>query len=533
MCGKSKSQHDSRLEILCKRLHDYNVLINEEKSTFGVPTVDFVGHTVSANGVRPLKSNVEAIQNLEVPTTCKKVRSLLGAANFYRKFIPHFSDIVEPLVALTRKEEQFEWSGHHQRAFDRLKESLTSAQVLAHFDPDLVTLVTTDASGVALGAYLSQIHHDGVERTVAFASRTLSPTERAYSTSEREALACMWACEHWHYYLYGRRFTLRTDHSALKALLSGGQKGRKPMRLLRWADRLQQYDYEIQYRPGSDNVVADLLSRSCETSEPDLHSNSSGSHHNLTKSVKTSNSNHCIIDLSHIDTITYMNSEEDLQLNSVFGSPALATISPKRLAEATAADPLLQSVITLTQTSEWKSKPSNSELLPYYRVREELSFINGTLFRGDRAVIPTSLCKTSWNSLTRDILDIVKMKSRCRDCTWWPGMDSDIEHHVLHCEPCQLADKSVHAAVPPMTPIRRPDLPWSRVSVDIKGELHGAPSNSRYLLVAYDLHSKWPEVRPVSSISSIVIITWLRHLFSTWGLPDEIITDNGRQFTSQ
>ena len=395
-----------------------------------------------------------------------------------------------------------------------------------------MTLVTTDASGVALGAYLSQIHHDGVERTVAFASRTLSPTERAYSTSEREALACMWACEHWHYYLYGRRFTLRTDHSALKALLSGGQKGRKPMRLLRWADRLQQYDYEIQYRPGSDNVVADLLSRSCETSEPDLHSNSSGSHHNLTKSVKTSNSNHCIIDLSHIDAITYMNSEEDLQLNSVFGSPALASISPKRLAEATAADPLLQSVITLTQTSEWKSKPSNSELLPYYRVREELSFINGTLFRGDRAVIPTSLCKDVLQLAHEGHPGIVKMKSRCRDCTWWPGMDSDIEHHVLHCEPCQLADKSVHAAVPPMTPIRRPDLPWSRVSVDIKGELPGAPSNSRYLLVAYDLHSKWPEVRPVSSISTTVIITWLRHLFSTWGLPDEIITDNGLQFTS-
>ena len=126
VCGRSKSQHDSRLEKLCKRLHDYNVLINEEKSTFGVTTVDFVGHTVSADGVKPLKSNITAIENLEVPTNCKKVRSLLGAANFYRKFIPHFSDIVEPLVALTRKEEEFVWSVPHQT-------SLRSAQEIAYF----------------------------------------------------------------------------------------------------------------------------------------------------------------------------------------------------------------------------------------------------------------------------------------------------------------------------------------------------------------------------------------------------------------
>ena len=394
VCGKSKAEHDSRLERLCKRLHDYHVLINMDKSIFGVPTVDFVGHTVSADGVKPLKSNITAIENLEVPTNSKKVRSLLGAANFYRKFIPHFSDIVEPLVALTRKEEAFVWSGPQQRAFDQLKTSLTSASVLAHFDPDLSTLVTTDASGVALGAYLSQVHHNGVERTVAFASRTLSATERAYSTSEREALACIWACEHWHYYLYGRHFTLRTDHSALKALLSGGQKGRKPMRLLRWADRLQQYDYDIQYRSGPDNVVADLLSRSCDSSGPD---NPNGPDHSVQSA-----------DLSDWPDFMETNEEpsppEDLQLNSVFGSPALATITPKRLAEVTAADSLLQTVISRVQTSAWNCKPTNSELLPYYLVRQELSFINGVLFRGERAVVPSTLCKKSYNLHMKDTL---------------------------------------------------------------------------------------------------------------------------------
>ncbi|MFZ1075317.1 MAG: reverse transcriptase family protein [Minisyncoccia bacterium] len=322
ICGRLKAEHDIRLEQLCKRLHEYNVLINDDKSKFCVTSVDFVGHTVSSQGVSPLQSNIEAITKLETPDSTKRVRSFLGAANFYRKFIPHFSDIAEPLVSLTRKDAEFIWNPAHQQAFEKLRAALGSTDILAHFDSDMPTLLTTDASGIALAAYLSEIHRYGTERTVAFASRTLSPTERAYSTSEREALACIWACEHWHYYLYGRRFTLRTDHSALKALLSGDQKGRKPMRLLRWADRLQQYDYEIQYRPGVDNVVADLLSRSCDSSESESSASESSKSESSKSESSKFESSESSADNEGFDTF---------QMGSVFGSPALSTITQQQL----------------------------------------------------------------------------------------------------------------------------------------------------------------------------------------------------------
>ena len=176
------------------------------------------------------------------------------------KFGPHFSDIAEPLRKLLKQDTPWQWDSIQGKAFDGLKQEISSNRVLAQFDTQFRTIVSTDASAVALGSVLSQIQN-GEERPIALSSRTLSSAERAYSVGEREALPCIWPCEHWHYYLDGRKFTLRTDHSSLTTLLSGPTLGRKPMRILRWAERLQEYNYDIVYRPGKDNCVADMLSR--------------------------------------------------------------------------------------------------------------------------------------------------------------------------------------------------------------------------------------------------------------------------------
>ena len=147
-----------------------------------------------------------------------------------------------------------------QEAFDILKERLTEAPVLVHYDPALATIVTCDSSGTAMGAVLSQVHPAG-KRPVAFASRTLSAAERKYSAGERESLACVWACEHWHLFLFGREFTLKTDHQALTTLLATNGSGHKPLRIYRWSDRLHQYHFHPLYKPGKDIPVADALSR--------------------------------------------------------------------------------------------------------------------------------------------------------------------------------------------------------------------------------------------------------------------------------
>ena len=170
------------------------------------------------------------------------------------KFFSGFAELCEPLRRLLKADAVWNWSAECQRCFDELKRRLTCPPVLDHFDTSASTVVTCDASSVALGACLSQRHQDG-ERPIAFASRTLSPAERKYSASERETLACLWACEHWNFYLYGRHFTLVTDHQALKTLLTTGGSGHRPLRLHCWSDRSFQYNFTVTYRPGKLNKL--------------------------------------------------------------------------------------------------------------------------------------------------------------------------------------------------------------------------------------------------------------------------------------
>ncbi|KAJ7998311.1 hypothetical protein DPEC_G00221380 [Dallia pectoralis] len=232
--------------------------MNTEKCTFSIPAIDFVGFRVSADGISPLQSNVAAISAVPNPTTASQLASFLGMTAYYMRFLPQYSYVTAPLRMLLRQDAT--WTSECQAGFDELKRLLTTSPILAHFQLDCPTFVTCDASAVALGAVLSQLH-DGAERPVAFASRALSPTEQKYSVGEREALACIWACERWHLYLYGRSFTLRTDHQALTALMSTSGGGHRPLRLYRWSERLQQYDFQLQFTPGKTNPVLCCLSR--------------------------------------------------------------------------------------------------------------------------------------------------------------------------------------------------------------------------------------------------------------------------------
>jgi hypothetical protein len=264
--GRDMAEHDARLRNVLDRLAKYGATLRVEKCVLGQPEVDFNGHRVSANGVRPLQSNVAALKRIPPPTNQRQLSRFVGAATYYAKFVPLFAELCRPFRPLLKSNSEWAWSTDCQQAFDTIKEKIASPPTLAHFDVSAdETLVTCDASASALGACLSQKVGD-VERPIAFASRVLSPAERKYSASEREALACLWACEFWHFYLYGRRFTLVTDHQALKTLLTTGGSGHRPLRLHRWSDRLFQYSFDVQFRPGRENNVADCLSRSFDDS---------------------------------------------------------------------------------------------------------------------------------------------------------------------------------------------------------------------------------------------------------------------------
>lgn len=172
-----------------------------------------------------------------------------------------FLTVVEPLRETLREstERQFNWTAEAENSFNDIKRLIVESPALALYDPGLPTYVTTDASDYGLVGVLSQLHSDNTERVVPFASRTLSPTERKYSTVEREALACVWAVERWRTYQWGHHFVLRTDHQALTTLLTSKGTGRAGLRIARWSARLLCFTYDVAYRPGKLNVTADCL----------------------------------------------------------------------------------------------------------------------------------------------------------------------------------------------------------------------------------------------------------------------------------
>lgn len=220
--------------------------------------VNFLGYLVSAEGVATDTDKVSAVENFPRPKDLKSLRSFLGLTSYYRRFVPRYSTVAQPLYTLTRKDEPFYWSDECEEAFRRLKISLITAPVLAYPLFDRNFLLETDASGAGLGAVLSQCQDDKTIRPIAFASWTLQPHERRYGISELEALGVVWAVRHFRHYLYGFPCTVYTDHEALKSLLNTPHPSGK---LARWGMAIQELNLKIEYRPGKSNAKADALSR--------------------------------------------------------------------------------------------------------------------------------------------------------------------------------------------------------------------------------------------------------------------------------
>lgn len=507
IAGRDVHEHDRRLRAVLSRLVKYGATVRADKCELGKSAVDFNGHRLSAEGVRPLQSNVEALLRIPPPVNQRQLQRFVGAASYYSRFVDRFADLCKPFRPLLKANSVWTWSPECQRSFELLKARIAAPPTLAHFDTSAEeTLVTCDASAVALGACLSQ-RVNGVERPVAFASRVLSPAERNYSASEREALACLWACERWHFYVYGRRITLVTDHQALRTLLTAGGTGHRPLRLHRWCDRLYQYTFDVQFRPGRDNPLADCLSRSFDEAE----------------GVATPT-----------DSPLVAATEEHL-ISTIFGTWDTAVVTPAAVAAATAADQQLLKVRDFV-VAGWPSakRAVPPELHAFWTVRDELSTaVDGQcIVRASRLVIPPSLRAAVLELAHEGHPGIVRMKQKCRESVWWPGIDRDVEDHVSDCVACVVSGKSVRAVPGHMQPAVLPSGPWRKLALDFAGEFVAAPAHQRYVIVAVDYYSKWPETAMCAAPTTAAVTAFLTGLFDRFGLVEEVVTDNGVQFTS-
>ncbi|XP_047025498.1 uncharacterized protein LOC124634121, partial [Helicoverpa zea] len=251
------ASHIQNLSAVFEKLRTYNLKLQPDKCEFLCKEVAYLGHLINNDGVQPNPEKIKAITEFPIPKSPKDIKSFLGLVSYYRRFIPDFSKLAKPLTSLLKKDASFKWHNEQQLAFETLQNKLTTSPILAYPDFSQPFLLTCDASNFAISAILSQ-GQIGKDRPIAFASRTLNKAECNYSVTEKECLAIIFGTKAFRPYLYGRKFTIVTDHKPLQWLFNCKDPG---SRLVRWRLKLEEFDYNIIHKKGKINTNADALSR--------------------------------------------------------------------------------------------------------------------------------------------------------------------------------------------------------------------------------------------------------------------------------
>lgn len=256
--SKTFDEHVQHLTKLLDAIEEEGFRLKFTKCNFASDWVKYLGHIIQNNTIKPIKDNLVGIRNFPIPKTQKNIRQFLGKINFYHEYIPKSAIILDPLHNLLRKNTKFIWSEKCQESFDTIKNLLCSQPILEIFDNNLPIKIFTDASILGVGATLKQIQLDGKEKPVAYFSKKLNEAQKKKKPTYLECLAIKEAIRYWQYWLIGKHFKVITDHKPLEDL---NIKSRPDEELGDLAYYLSQYDFEVKYSPGKDNVEADCLSR--------------------------------------------------------------------------------------------------------------------------------------------------------------------------------------------------------------------------------------------------------------------------------
>ena len=501
--GQTFEEHINNLRMVFDCLLKAGLRLKPGKCKLVRKQVEYLGYVVSSTGISADREKVLAVQGFPRPTELRALRAFLGLTSYYRRFIPCYSSIAQPLYNLTRKDAPYQWTEACENAFVRLKDCLTQAPVLAYPQFDVDFFLETDASGTGLGAVLSQRQSDNTVRPIAFASRTLQPHERNYGISELEGLGVVWAVKHFRCYLYGHHCTVLTDHEALKSLLRTPHPSGK---LARWGMALQELDLTIEYRPGSRNQKADALSRypvSLLKSE---------SPEELTPAV-----------VAAVDT--YWRGQSNRNMADT-------------LSERQRADPALSYIIRYLEDAVLPDDDKKARELVLGR--SQYTILESVLYKVEndsslRILVPQrdreELFKEAHEGVFGSHLREAKIYSQLSKHYWWPGMRSDVSYCCRACLVC--ATRNVGQAIKPLlTPIPVGG-PFDRVGVDIL-QLPKSSRGNRYAVVFMDYLTKWPEVFPAADQSAPTIAKLLvERIISRHGVPKELLSDRGASFLSK
>lgn len=481
--GESNEVHLSRLEEVLRRFKEHNITLNVQKCGFFLESVNYCGYTLDKNGVHKDQVKMDAITKMSRPTNITEVRAFTDMINYYSRFIPNVSTILHPLNLLLRKDTKFYWSRECERSFQSAKKAFTSKKVLAYFDTKLPLILATDASPIGVGAVLSHRLPDGSEKVILYASQALSQTQAKYSQIDKEAYAIVFGVKRFYQYLYGNKFVLYTDHRPLVQILSPTKSLPiySAIRMQHYAVFLQGFNYEIKYKKSKHNANADCLSR-------------------LTAKQYSNISD--VVDALQVELVNEM------------------PVTAKEIAIETKKDQKLNKLLQALQ-----SKNPNQCTKFEHVSRLEFSLHNDIIMRDHRIVIPGKLRGVVLRELHSGHFGVIKMKGLARGYCWWPGIDNDIESLAKNCVDCQsYSNNPVKVDVHPWQPST---APMQRVHIDFAG-----PFLEKNFFIMIDAYSKWPEVHIMNNITSRSTIEVCEKIFAAYGIPQILVSDNGRTFTS-
>jgi len=468
---------EKRLRAVYQRLQEKRVSLNQEKCVEYCDEIQFLGFKISAHGIEPDDNLIKKVAEIPQPKTKSELEHFMGLVNYFGRLIPNFASISLPLNALRRKDNVFKWNSNCEEAFHKLKSILTSSPLLKKFNMEKEVTLTTDASKGAIGAVMTQDKYP-----VLYVSRTFSSAESKYSNIEREALALVWSILRLKMFLLGRRFTIVTDHQPLIYIFGKNEiPSCSSTRICRWATLLLPFDFEIKYVPGKD--------------------------------------------ISHADAMSRINQTQDygqgVEINAVYFECPIIPAHDIKFELKT--DKFCNGLIGRIINGTWSNCSEKEKM--FHQKAESLTINDDLIYYKSRIFIPARLrqqvfkiCHMENHSGIQSTLR--KIKSSC----WWPKMSVDIEQWVKSCSVCNEIrpqnDKSVH---------HWPDCNvFERVHIDF-----AYVENVGNIFVLVDAHSTWIEAFATTDRSTETVKKCLRSVFTRFGIPKLLVSDNAPEFVSE